>query len=218
LAVIGIAQDSPRLASVLAPSGVSFERIRADLEQLAFRPRAVSTGGHAAARAYLVARLEGMGLHPEIQATLGRDDKSRTAAWIENVAVRIPGRASSRAVMLTAHDDSVFNSPGCADNAAAVAALLDTIRVALSGAPLRNDLIVLFTDGEELGRLGARAFADGHPWMRDIELVFVFDAGGVSGPPVMWETSDGDGWIVREFARAVPFAVANSCTRSACCR
>lgn len=47
--------------------------------------------------------------------------------------------------------------PGASDDAAAVAAMLETVR-ALGDVELRNDLVFLMTDGEEDGVLGAEAF------------------------------------------------------------
>ena len=48
--------------------------------------------------------------------------------------------------------------------------------------PLRNDLIVLFTDGEELGLLGAKGFVETYPALRDIKVTLNFDMRGDYGP------------------------------------
>ena len=64
---------------------------------------------------------------------------------------------------MVAHYDSVPSSPGAGDNAASVAAILEAIRALKAGSALRNDLIVLFTDGEELGLLGAKGFVETYP-------------------------------------------------------
>jgi hypothetical protein len=129
---------------------------------------------------------------------------------------RIPGAGAphqpARAVALVCHHDSVPTGPGAGDDGAAVAALLETARALKTGPALRNDVILLFTDGEEApdGLPGARAFAKSCPWMKDIGCVFNFDARGVSGPELMYETSAGNGPLIREFARATPRPVANS--------
>src|SRR5205085_1352407 len=70
--------------------------------------------------------------------------------------------------------------------------------------------IFLFTDGEEAGLLGAKAFVDEHPWAKEVGLVLNFDARGTSGPVVMYETSSGNGWLIAEFARSSTHPVANS--------
>jgi len=79
-------------------------------------------------------------------------------ADVRNVAARLPGRASTKAVALVAHYDTVLHAPGAADAGSAVAALLETLRALRAGPPLRNDVVFVFTDAEELGMVGAEAF------------------------------------------------------------
>ena len=95
----------------------------------------------------------------------------------------LPGIANSKAVMLVAHYDSVPNGTGASDDGAGVVALLETVRAVKSTAPLKNDVIFLFTDGEETGLLGANAFISEHPWAKDVGLVLNFEAREICGPP-----------------------------------
>ena len=89
--------------------------------------------------------------------------------------------------------------------------MLETLRaLRASGTPLRNDVIFLFTDGEENGLLGAHAFIDEHRWAKDVGLALNFEARGNSGPSIMFETSDENGWLIKEFAKAAPHPMANS--------
>src|SRR6185295_4693065 len=92
----------------------------------------------------------------------------------------------------------------------AVATLLETARALKSSTPLKHDLIFLFTDGEEAGLLGAKAFVDEHPWAKDVSLVLNFDARGNSGSAIMFETSNQDGALIRGFARSAPYPVTTS--------
>lgn len=64
---------------------------------------------------------------------------------------------------LAAHYDSVAAGPGPSDDGAAVAAMLESVRALLTADRLRNDLVLLNTDGEEDGLLGAAAFAPKYP-------------------------------------------------------
>lgn len=81
------------------------------------------------------------------------------------------------------HCDTVPASPGANDDAAAVAAVLETARALLAGHRLRNDVILLFTDGEEPApRYGSAAFVAEHPWAADIEFVINLEAIGSGGP------------------------------------
>jgi Zn-dependent M28 family amino/carboxypeptidase len=106
----------------------------------------------------------------------------------------------------------VASGPGAGDDGSAVATLLETARALQEGLALRNDIILLFTDGEEAPNAlpGSEAFANRCPWIKDIGCAFNFDARGVSGPVLMYETSGDNGPLIREFARAMPRPVANS--------
>jgi hypothetical protein len=82
--------------------------------------------------------------------------------------------------------------------------MLETLRALKVGPPLKNDLIFLFTDAEEVGLLGAKAFIDEHAWAGDIGVVLNFEARGNSGPSIMFETSARNGWLVKQFVAAAP--------------
>ena len=115
---------------------------------------------------------------------------------------------------LQAHYDTVPVSPGASDDGAAVVSILETLRALKSSQPLRNDVIALFSDGEEVGLLGARAFVYQHPWAKDVGVVLNFDARGSSGPVIMFETSNKNGWLIKEFAKAAPHPTANSLSQA----
>ena len=75
--------------------------------------------------------------------------------------------ASTKHIVLTAHYDhigmrgnKVFN--GADDNASGVAALLELAKT-LNQVPPKHNIVVLFTDGEEVNLNGARAFAQDFP-------------------------------------------------------
>ena len=96
------------------------------------------------------------------------------------------------------------------DDAAGVAVVLETLRALKAGTPLDRDVIALFDDGEEVGLLGSQLFVDEHPWAKDVGVVLNFDARGNSGPSILFETSEGNGWLVEQFARAAPHPLATS--------
>ena len=102
------------------------------------------------------------------------------------------------------------DGPGAGDNASGVAVVLETLRAIKAGPLLDRDVIVLIDDGEEAGLLGANLFVDEHPWATDVGVVLNFDARGVSGPSIMFETSDKNGWLIHQFAIASPRPVATS--------
>ncbi|GAA0400350.1 hypothetical protein GCM10008933_33640 [Paenibacillus motobuensis] len=178
---------------------------------IAREPHPSGSSAHAQVRDYIIAELEHLGLHPEIQeANVAPGVSKRYSGKLENIVVRIPGTNSSKPLMLAAHYDSVATAPGAADDGSGVAAMLETARALQASSPLKNDLILLMTDGEEHGMLGAKAFVSEHPWAGDVGLVLNFEARGNKGPSFMFETSDQNGWIIREFTRAAPSPVAYS--------
>lgn len=114
-------------------------------------------------------------------------------------------------VLLVAHHDSVSRGPGAADDASGVATILETIRVLKASGPTRNSVAVLFTDGEELGLLGAKMFVRDQPdlW-KNIQIIINLEARGNHGPVNMFQTGARDAQLIRDFSRACPFPVAAS--------
>ena len=204
----------PAAAGIDAPSNeFSAARAMKHLEAIAQSPRPVGSAEHAAAREYIVSQLRAQGVEPEVQeaVAVGRRREQAHAATVRNVIGVLKGlnNGNAKAVLLASHYDSVLRGPGAADDGAAVASMLETLRALKSNPPLQNDVIFLFTDAEETGLLGARAFVK-HPLAQKVGLVINFDARGTSGPAIMFETSEGNGWLIGEFAKAAPHPIANS--------
>lgn len=179
---------------------------------IAARPHPVGSAEHARVRDYLVTQLAGLGAQPEVQNASTVDERGipYRGANVYNVLGRLRGSDNSKALMLTGHYDSVSTGPGASDDGSGVAAILEAVRALKNGPPLKNDVIVLFTDAEEVGLLGAQAFMREHPWAKDVGLVLNFEARGNEGAATMFETSNGNGWLVSEFAKAAPYPLANS--------
>ncbi|HEU5100105.1 MAG TPA: M20/M25/M40 family metallo-hydrolase, partial [Roseiflexaceae bacterium] len=187
-------------------------RARQDIAAIAHAPRPLSSREHERVRDFLVGALRRMRLTTEIQQAIAvsQGPKNRNAATVQNIVGRLSGTASTRALLLVAHYDSVPTSPGASDNAAGIATILETLRSIRATAPLRNDLIVLFTDGEELGLLGSQAFVAQHRWANDVGVVLNFDARGSSGPSLMYQASTGGGWLIRALTQTTPAPPAAS--------
>lgn len=182
------------------------------LSEIARAPRPPGSPEHERVRGVLIDRLTDLGLDPQVQEVTqisSRRDRAH-GATVRNILARIPGTNSTGALLLTAHYDGVPGSPGAGDDATGVAAIIETLRAILSGPPLRNDLIILITDGEELGLLGARAFVERHPWIGDVQVVLSVEMRGAGGPSIMFETGPENGWIIRRLRAADPHPMANS--------
>lgn len=206
---------SPEPRSSDAPATeFSAERAFEHVAALATEPHPVGSAAHARVRDDLVRRIEALGLDARSQDAVAfrpRGSSLRTA-WVRNVLTRLDGSAGTDdAVLLVAHYDSVPAGPGAADDAAGVAALLETLRALRAGDPPVHDVIALFTDAEERGLLGAEAFLHEHPWVDDVRLVINLEARGAAGPSIMFETGPGTGGaLLRRFARHDPRPLAAS--------
>ncbi|MBI3790233.1 MAG: M28 family peptidase [Gemmatimonadetes bacterium] len=195
--LVHIARRPPRVVPAAAPPGVfSAERALVHVRALAERPHPVGSMAHDAARDYALRQLQALGLVADLQEATGM--RGGTAARVQNVVARVNGsRRAGPAILLAAHYDGVPSGPAAGDDGAGVAAVLEALRALRSSAPLANDVIVLLTDGEELGLLGADAFVTSHPWAKDVGLVLNFEARGTTGRSMMFETGRRNLDVVR---------------------
>ena len=58
--------------------------------------------------------------------------------------------------------------------------------------------------------LGAQAFVGNYPALGGIKVVLNFEMRGDYGPSMMFQASDNDTWLVRQFAAAAPYPRASS--------
>jgi len=201
------------VAATASPDVFSAERALAFLNAFATEPHPIGSAEHDRVREYLVSQLTNLGVLPEIQHTVGVTPRYQVAGTVENIVARLKGSSGATdAVALVAHYDSVAAGPGAGDDGAGVAGLLETLRALRAGPALQNDLIFLFTDGEEDGLLGASAFVAEHPWAKDAQVVINFEVRGNSGASQMFETSAGNGRLIDLFAQAAPHPSGSSLT------
>lgn len=218
LVYLAIARTAaPAVIDANAPvSEFSAARAMRHVQAIAQRPHPIGSSEHAKTRQYLQAELTTLGLTPQVQTTTavgpGASGPGRRiqAGTVNNVIGRLPGTGAGRAVMVVSHYDSAQTSPGASDNGASVAAMLETLRALKGSSPLKNDLIVLFTDAEETGLLGARAFVTEHPWAGDVVAVLNFEARGTKGPSLMFETGNENGGLIKQLAQSAPRTIASS--------
>ena len=211
LAILGL--KAPKATPATAPQNeFSAERALIHVRALSGAPHPTGSRANLAAREYVMAQLSGLGFNPQVATAIGIYNGSGTliAGNTHDVVARLPGTANTGAILLMAHYDSVANGPGAADDGTGVAAILEGIRALKAELPLKNDLIVLITDGEEAGLLGAEAFVASHPWMKDIALVMNFEARGNQGPSLLFETSVNNARLIKEVAQSAPYPTGSS--------
>jgi len=205
----------PPAAGASAPANMfSAARAMAHLEHIASQPHPIGSDEAARVREYLIEQLRALGAEVRVEQAVGTVQYHRNlhSGLVNNIVATLPGHANSRAVMLVAHSDSVPEGPGAADDGAGLIVILEAIRALRAGPPLQNDLVILFTDGEEArGLLGAQAYAASHPDLPDrIGVMVNLESRGTSGPGLMFETSNNNGALIREFARSAPDPMATS--------
>ncbi|KPF90945.1 peptidase M28 [Novosphingobium sp. AAP83] len=134
-----------------------------------------------------------LGIDATFEAT-SRETRIRT----HNLIGRIPGRnPNAGAVLMMAHwdhfghcaqapaEDLICN--GAIDNASGLAVVTEAARILAKGRQMDRDVYIVATTGEELGLLGAFAFAENPPIPLDrIVAVFNVDSTGLvpKGSPV----------------------------------
>jgi len=201
------AQAAPRLAPMLRHMAL-----------LGAAPRPIATAANAAARAYIVGQLRGIGLAPQVQTATVQKSSIRkwggthvTLGVVHNIVVHLPGSAPDRlrrpTLLIAAHYDSGTLAPGAAlgnRGVAPVAALIETARALHTGQAHLNDIVLLFADGEDVGALGASGFVQQHPLARRIGLVLKFDGTGGAGPLVLADASGAGSQVLRGWAAATP--------------
>jgi len=201
-----------------APSGddggaISIDRALEHVEFIAQEPHVMGTAEIERVREYLIETLIEFGLEPETLTVEAPDYFGAPGGTVDvtDVLVRIPGSGDGEAILLMAHYDTVPTTSGANDNSAAVAALLEVGRVLAAGPSPPNDVILLFTDGEEpTPRFGAWGFAKYHPWFDDVALAVNLEGIGLAGPTMLVEMSGPKGELISRLSNAVPDPVAFS--------
>ncbi|MBV9571874.1 MAG: M20/M25/M40 family metallo-hydrolase [Alphaproteobacteria bacterium] len=125
------------------------------------------------------------------------------------VADVVPGEG--KAIVMMAHYDSVPAGPGASDDQSGVATILETIR-ALKAAHVAGShpVMALFTDGEEAGLLGAKAFLANPRLKARVGAVVNVEARGSSGQSLLFQTSAGDAALIDLYATHVPVTATSS--------
>jgi hypothetical protein len=155
---------------------------------VALGPRPGDSPAARSAASYVDTQLAAMGVHAERMAVGTVEVPARDVPGVIHRAARTrethdpdlvvrfgpPGRA----LLIMAHYDSVPDSPGAIDNAAAVGVVLELARV-LALAPPPQPVMLVFTANEEIGLIGAEALAARHG--DDVRFAVALDLVGGRG-------------------------------------
>ncbi len=191
--------------------GKAYEHLR----QIAARPHSIGTAEKESVGAYIMAQCVALGLDTFSQhatsAVYGYTGVE--AGEVRNIIGVYRGSDSAfvpgSAVLVMAHYDSQPNAVGAGDDGVGCASMLEVARLLRAGPRLRNNVIFLFTDGEEPGLLGSTAFVRGDSLFSSVGVVLNFDGRGNAGKTFM-VSNGSSGWMVDEFVRSCPHRSASS--------
>ena len=197
----------------LEKTSFSTDRAMSHIKKMAQKQHGVGFPAHDIVKDYIINELENLGLETTTQIGYTAGDWANYSK-ASNILARIKGSENGKALLLLSHYDSaVHSSYGASDAASGVATVLEGIRAFLANNTIpKNDIIILFTDAEELGLNGADLFVNKHPWAKEVGLAINFEARGSGGPAYMLlETNGGNANLIANYVSANPkYPVANS--------
>ncbi|MCW2922351.1 MAG: putative aminopeptidase [Thermoleophilia bacterium] len=166
-----LAPAAPKAAPSVGPSEQEVQLIeRMDsrntlkhITELNKAPRVWKSAEYDKAADYVVAQLQAAGWDVHIE-------ELQSGGWagggkLRNVVAERRGSAPDaerKLVIAGAHLDSVRGAPGANDNASGSSTLIELAK-SFNGIDTRNDIRLVWFDGEEAGLLGSRAHAKAHP-------------------------------------------------------
>ena len=170
-------------------------------------PRVVGTTQARAAAELIQAKVKAIGGWDVTIENSGMGEGSESVP-LHNVVATKRGTApdAERGIVVGgAHFDTVRGSPGANDDGTGVVALLETAE-ALRDIPTRNDVRLVWFDGEEAGLLGSKAYVRQHAadGPRTVGMIQAEMLASPQGAPVMLfggKTPVGAGQPVTESAR-----------------
>lgn len=195
-------------------SEFSTKRALEIVKEISKNPHYVGSKNHDVVADYLQKELQNLGLETYVQEGFTMTEKG-TLVKSKNILAKIKGTKNTKSLVLLSHYDSAPHSlsPGASDDASGVATIIESVRAFLhSKKSHKNDIVILFTDAEELGLNGAALFVTQHQWAKEVGLVLNFEARGSSGPSYMlMETINGNSKMVDAFkASNTGYPVSNS--------
>nr|WP_026082750.1 M20/M25/M40 family metallo-hydrolase [Mastigocladopsis repens] len=145
---------------------VSADKLFAHLQRLNFTRHTPAERSRTCA--YITSELKKLGWKPKLE-------KFQDGV---NVFAQRPGTdKNAGAILVAAHYDTVYISPGADDNATGVAVVLEVARL-LGSRPTPRTLQLAFFDQEEAGLLGSKAFVTNKEHLENLQGVIVMDMVG----------------------------------------
>ncbi|KAK9905035.1 hypothetical protein WJX75_008341 [Coccomyxa subellipsoidea] len=126
---------------------------------------------------------------------------------LTNIIVSIAPKSAlnSKAVMINAHFDSVFESPGASDCAACVGTALEIARVIVASPDIQLavPLMLLLNGGEETVLTAAHGFMKTSKWASSVGAFINLESTGPAGPDVLFQHTGS--WTLEAYARGAKY-------------
>jgi Peptidase family M28 len=200
------------LGPEVSPAVFSASRARAILKELVGDdvPHPIGSAADSTVRERIVKRLTALGYATELQTGLACNDFGECGTPTNIIATFGGGVTGKDGVLVAAHYDSVPAGPGASDDGVGVANLLEIARALRAMPARRHPIVLLVTDGEEAGLLGAQLFTREHRLAGHVWAAVNMDTRGVSGPSLMFETGTANAWLMHVYASATMRPITNS--------
>lgn len=144
--------------------------------------------------------LDKLGIEHQEQKTWACASRFAGCAEVENLIGIIPGKTDLPYLAIMAHYDSVPMAPGAGDDGAGVVAILETARALKLEAPFKHPIMLILTDAEENGLIGAEAFFNQHPLANEVGIVLNVEGSGSSGSSMVLRTSDNNELLIKSYS------------------
>ncbi len=151
---------------LVSTSQVSATKLFAHIQRLYFTR--YTPAERSRTRSYITNELEKLGW---------KTKQEKFTDGVNILAEREGTNKEAGAILVAAHYDTVFISPGADDNASGVAVLLEIARL-LRSHPTPRTLQLVFFDREEAGLLGSKAFVTNKAHLQNLHGVIVIDMVG----------------------------------------
>lgn len=207
-----IAHRPPPTPDPAATDGFDTSRALTHLEQIAQEPSPIGSAANERNRDYLVQELQALGLDTEVHSAIGARafGDQVVSGLADNVVATLSGTDPTGQLVLAAHYDSTPTTPGTSDDKMGVAAILEIARHLTAGDPPRNDVVLLLSDGEEPGLIGAQALAEHHPVVERGGVLLNLEGPGNAGPSVLYNSTADNAALVELYAQAAPHPAGES--------
>jgi len=159
-------QPQARSRELVSTPQVSATKLFAHIQRLNFTR--YTPAERSRTRSYITTELKQLGWTPKLE---------KFTDGVNILAERQGTNKAAGTILVAAHYDTVYISPGADDNASGVAVVLEIARL-LNSRPTPRTLQLAFFDREEAGLIGSRAFVTNKTHLQNLHGVIVMDMVG----------------------------------------